>query len=1238
MRRKKLSMKVAAAILAAATFMSTCPVSAFAVTGSQVATDGVNNATAHVESDDEWNSYDVTVGVTVEDGKFKEFLVTPTNGYEASGDYGSKSYFEKAVNGTTKKPEIGIKSLMGQPATQESIDNWFTANGYDTKSGATITRTAVKDAAKEALSKFEEAKKEDVKQEAYVLMNIPYAAFYAAEGDSDVDAVSSATKMKTRASLAAGSYHVNNDGSDISGITFPVKVSDLAALTGKYTQITDESKVEITTSIKGKESTTTYVGKDALFESADYSYYVLSEAPSYYKELTVNKDGTLSFGAVKTSSATTLDNANGTLSTSTKYGDYQLDIEGLPKNINTVYGVTISTKEGDSYGLRHVENIWKKTELAWSTGFVTESHGCQLSYADYVSMMGQTINNVTYYTDAGVYNIPMNQYVPVKFANTVAVENASADAGKTTVAITGLPSDYDAVYSVDGLNNVSVKDGILSFDKSAAVGEYTLKITDKSGKYADLSATFELTTDKAVAAYDNASDSLVAAKDAAADDLSAYIKNIKSVNVNGKDYAASGKKSVTIINKDGSLNESATPFKDAKPGDEFTVSVKATGYANDFTFTYVVPEYTYVYASLSYAEYYAAENVQNAGSTLSSDTMDTNGEYDKGAFDVVTRATANHGLHRGSFQQDVVIYDTDGNEYEPVSWTDANTAILKDGKTLVKASDRKTGITTLTVDGKNATYDHYVIKGIKYVPVKVKTKNLEAFKKAYSVVENGEKLSGGYSENNLKSYEAVAAVDANTNGLKTVSMSADGSFSFGAAAIGTTSGLKDTELKTADTVKMGVEVVSSSKFGDFLRVDLTENYGDLGAAMQSVEWTYYGNGDKAIATYGTKFAADNWMHKMMGIQLGLTDSLRCQLPEGTDGTGKWVVTIHALGYADTNVEVNVTADDIHTATPVSDTSKLEAAIKAAEALNKDDYTEKTWSDLEAELKEAQDDLANAAKGKTSQESVDESTAHLNAAIAALEKANKFTGLANSKVADGNWYYYVNGEIATNVTTVAKNVNGWYYVKNGKVDFTYNGFASNENGNWYVKNGCVKFDVNDVVKDTTGAIGAKGTWYYVTGSKVTNANTVAKNANGWWKITNGKVDFSYTGVAKNANGWWRIVNGKVDFNCNSVEKNENGWWYIRGGKVDFSYTGVAKNTNGWWRIVNGKVDFNCNSVEKNANGWWRIENGKVNFNFNGIAQNSNGWWYIKGGKVDFSYNGTVKSNGKTYKVVNGKVRV
>ena len=80
--------------------------------------------------------------------------------------------------------------------------------------------------------------------------------------------------------------------------------------------------------------------------------------------------------------------------------------------------------------------------------------------------------------------------------------------------------------------------------------------------------------------------------------------------------------------------------------------------------------------------------------------------------------------------------------------------------------------------------------------------------------------------------------------------------------------------------------------------------------MQTVVWKYYGNGDTVLATYGTKFAADNWMHKSMGIQLGLTDSKRFKLPEGTDGTGKWTITIYALGYSDSTFTVNMTADNV----------------------------------------------------------------------------------------------------------------------------------------------------------------------------------------------------------------------------------------------------------------------------------------------------------------------------------------
>ncbi len=78
---------------------------------------------------------------------------------------------------------------------------------------------------------IEDLKKNAVAKEVYVLMNIPYDKFYAAEGDDDVDAVTSATKQKTRNSgLTAGSYHVNSDGTDITGVVYPVKVSDISAL------------------------------------------------------------------------------------------------------------------------------------------------------------------------------------------------------------------------------------------------------------------------------------------------------------------------------------------------------------------------------------------------------------------------------------------------------------------------------------------------------------------------------------------------------------------------------------------------------------------------------------------------------------------------------------------------------------------------------------------------------------------------------------------------------------------------------------------------------------------------------------------------------------------------------------------------------------------------------------------------------------------------------------------------
>ena len=102
----------------------------------------------------------------------------------------------------------------------------------------------------------------------------------------------------------------------------------------------------------------------------------------------------------------------------------------------------------------------------------------------------------------------------------------------------------------------------------------------------------------------------------------------------------------------------------------------------------------------------------------------------------------------------------------------------------------------------------------------------------------------------------------------------DGSFSFSARTTGSESGIKDQALKTApdaETVGLTVKEANGS-YGEFLRVDLTGDYGDLAANLQTVTWTYYGDDStytNAKATYGTKFAADNWMHKVWESSLAL---------------------------------------------------------------------------------------------------------------------------------------------------------------------------------------------------------------------------------------------------------------------------------------------------------------------------------------------------------------------------------
>lgn len=458
-------------------------------------------------------------------------------------------------------------------------------------------------------------------------------------------------------------------------------------------------------------------------------------------------------------------------------------------------------------------------------------------------------------------------------------------------------------------------------------------------------------------------------------------------------------------------------------------------------------EWTYCYVGLTWAEYWAHEDVYNAGNASSSDVLDSKKESDKGGYDVITRATAKHGLHRGSYQCMATIFTTDadgktGPEYKVSHWSDdGKTIYLTDGSSVSWNKGK------ITDNGNTYTMSHYEVSGIKYVPVAVKTSQLNDLKDKYQVVENGGTLTGGYTEVNLSAYTATANVTANTNGLKTATENSDGSFSFSARKTGSESGLKDTAIKKVDSDKITVTVQpGAGSYGEFLRVDLNgDAYGDLGSNMQAVTWTYYGYDDtysKPLATYGTKFAADNWMHKSMGIQLGLTESIRCQLPEDYDGTGYWKLTISALGYEDFSFNIQATGGNIANAKDATDTEKsdLQKLIDQANDMkaDKDSYCDgqdKAWADLDTELGEAVDALKDEVIYSGT---VKECTSHLTAAMKAVTKKNyKTITTPASTSKDGSIVVKCSncGDVKS-TTTIAKiksiALNKTSFTENGKV--------------------------------------------------------------------------------------------------------------------------------------------------------------------------------------------------------------
>lgn len=858
----------------------------------------------------------------------------------------------------------------------------------------------------------------------YGTANIPYADFFYGE----MNDVQQNAEMQLDAADPVTAAGYREDGM-YDAVTSCTNSKSKRYATSYYTENTENGSVTLEgiRDVNIAVPTSLYKeAQDAIKEGKNCSNQLLSiigslknvseTAPESGEYKVLNGDGTLTAMITETKTLT----VDSSISTSSVWGNYQVSVEFGDNNADqpttaNMMGVIFETSNGEKYAMEHSQNLWLRTgEIAFAVkdGFV-EPHKNTIDAKRSQGLEGKTITKITYLVKDGAdIVIPTNLLCKYKLANGQGINGPEEKVVYTNN--TFIPTKVQLTYNVPESSSYkltsvqyggkALKEGsyndytyddttkVLSVYGGAfantGVGSYTLTFADQSeAPYEDITVPIVLSADETKIQFalqnnklvkiDPNGDTIYEAKD--------YIKNITSIKIDGQ--ALGGKKAniseiaktvfnenTGAVNFDAKVNNTAVFAKG--DGGSYNVELTSSGF-NDVTGTVTQDsgEYKYVYAGLTWEQYWASEGVYEATNTSASEDKDRRGESDMGGFDAVTRATANHGLHRGSFQTMATVYDANGKTYALAGWKDKTTMILTDGST-VSCSKGK-------INGIDVT--EYKVTGLKYIPVKVKTADYDAFKKAFKVVENGEKLFGGYAENNLSAYEETAEVNANTNGLKTAIKDGD-TFTFSARANGTTSGLKGEALKTADGITTKMKPGSGS-YGEFLRVDLTGNYGGLGGAMQAVRWTYYGDDDtysNALQSYGTKFAADNWMHKFHGIQLGLTDSVRCKLPADTDGTGYWEVTVYGLGYSDYTFRFQATDENIAKPAGDADSTPLKNIIAEAKALKEADYTPDSWDTLVNELEECEDMLANIAN--QTQYGIEEQIGHLREAIDSLVKA------------------------------------------------------------------------------------------------------------------------------------------------------------------------------------------------------------------------------------------------------------
>ena len=529
MRKRPLAILLSCAMLVSAGVQG-----AYAITGDEVAADKSYTAdpVRAEKPHGSWEGYNVNVSFEVRDGKFANIDISSTD----MANY-NKRY--------KKRSDKLIQTLEGKPATLATV------NGLDARTGATYTTKACMNAILTELGKADAAPKAEPVEETKTLygkVNLPYADFYYGElnnltavsndlnadavdkaaslrADGMYDAVTSSTKNKFKSFFPTTYNSVNEDG---SGKILGVKDVNVAIDKALY----DKVKKAIA---EGKTS------KNPLFDIVkNMTLNADNEQPKEYKA--INGDGTLT--ATK-GDGTIVSPATATISTINRYGNYGLNIsgEGIPA-AKDVDGVILKTSDGSMYAMKHLENIWVRTNeisFAVKPDFV-EPHGNHVNYKAYTSIEGKTITEIRYLVHGGDDVIVKTSLLCKKIPGadaSASVNNAIFSEGVAVTTKVNAPAD--AAYKLSAVKkgrttleegkDYTVSGNQITFKKTdnTGIGAYTAVFT--SDTYGDIQANFQLKSNHADGSVKIEGNKLVLPADL---DKDTYYASISSVLIDGQ--------------------------------------------------------------------------------------------------------------------------------------------------------------------------------------------------------------------------------------------------------------------------------------------------------------------------------------------------------------------------------------------------------------------------------------------------------------------------------------------------------------------------------------------------------------------------------------------------------------------------------------------------------------------------------------------------------------------------------